>query len=1097
MGSLLRGALRFRVLVLAVALGVLGVGVIQLKKAPVDVLPEFAPPYAEIQTEALGLSASEVEQLVTVPLEADLLNGVEGVEVIRSKSLPGLSSIVLVFAPGSDIYRERQLVEERLTQAHALPNVSKPPTLLNPLSSSNRVLMIALSSDKLSGIEQSVIARWTMRPRLMGVPGVANVSVWGMRDQQLQVQVDPARLRDKGVTLNQVIESAGNAQVVSPLTFLEASTPGTGGFIESPQQRLQVRHLIEKIADPRELGKVPVEGTGGRLRLSDVSTIVVDHQPLIGDAVVNGGAGLMLVVEKFPGASTLEVTKGVEDALESLRPGLSGIQTDTSIFRPAAYIDDALGNLGWAVGIGFLLLLLVVAAILRWRAMVVALVTVPLSLVVAGLVLTAMGQSFNALVLAGLAAAVAVVVDEAVTPTHHVMRRLRAHQEVSGNGGRTTGDAAILAASREVRTPLVYATVIALLAVVPVAVLGGRPGDFFGPMVLAFALAVIAAMLVAVTVAPALSSFLFARWRPAGEASPATRPAGRARGAYLRALAWFSGRLRVPLVAAGACLVLGVAMLPLLHSSLIPTFKDQAVLVRLDGQPGTSNPRMTEVAAEIGDRIEAIPGVGSVGATIGRAVTGDRVSDVSSSDIWVSIDPDSDHDATLAAIKDAVRDTPGLQHEVVTYSAQKVRDVGAVRTGDNRVTGNGLDLLTGSDKPLVVRVFGENLDELKRQADRVQQVLKGVDGVVDPQVALPPVQPTVEIEVDLDKAQAVGITPGQVRRAEATLLQGIQVGSIFQEQKVFDVVVQGVPSTRASVDAIRNLLLDRPGGGHVRLGDVAEVRLADVPAVVERDAVSRRLDVVADVSGRSLDAVAADVGSRIAQMTFPIEYHAEVLEESTADEIGAARVTGFAVGVAIAVFLLLQAAFRSWQVAALLFALLPVSLTGGVVAVALQGGSFTLGSALGLLAALAFAVRTSMVLVAGHRTLDRGAQGPERADTVQRAAGDRLVPVLTSVAALVLLVSPVLVLGSRPGLEILQSMSVVLLGGLVTTVLVTLLVLPATYLHLPPRPLADEPDLGELERRAPDLARSGNGDGDAMPRQRSQAVDVRDEQSRT
>ncbi|MGH3668747.1 MAG: efflux RND transporter permease subunit, partial [Acidimicrobiia bacterium] len=263
--AIVRSSLRFRLLVIGVAAGVIAVGIVQLRDAPVDVLPEFSPPHAEIQTEALGLSAEEVEQLITVPMEADLLNGVEGIDVIRSESVPGLSSIVLVFEPGSDLYERRQLVQERLTQAHALPHVSKPPELLQPLSASSRVLMVGLSSAELSLIEQSVISRWVMRPHLMGVPGVANVSVWGMRDQQLQVQVDPDQLRAMDVSLSQVVSTAGNAQVVSPLTFLEASTPGTGGFIESPQQRLQVRHLIEKIANPAALGKVPVEGTQGRL----------------------------------------------------------------------------------------------------------------------------------------------------------------------------------------------------------------------------------------------------------------------------------------------------------------------------------------------------------------------------------------------------------------------------------------------------------------------------------------------------------------------------------------------------------------------------------------------------------------------------------------------------------------------------------------------------------------------------------------------------------------------------------------------------------------------------------------------------------------
>jgi Cu/Ag efflux pump CusA len=426
MRAILRFALTFRVLVVALAAGVLAVGITQLDDAPVDVLPEFTPPYAEIQTEALGLSADEVEELITVPLEADLLNGVEGVDVIRSESLPSLSSIVLVFKPGTDLYRARQLVQERLTQAHALPNVSRPPTLLQPLSSSSRVMMIGLSSERLSPIETSVIARWTLRPRLMGVPGVANVSVWGMRDQQLQVQVDPEQLRDRDVTLSQVVNTAGNAQAVSPLTFLEASTPGTGGFIETPQQRLQVRNVLEQLADPDKLAKVPVEGTDRNLRLRDVADVKVDHQPLIGDAVVDGGDGLMLVVEKFPGASTTEVTGAVEDALETLRPGLSGLQTDTSVFRPASFIEDAKANLELGIVIAAVLVALAFAALLfQWRTILIGLFTIPVSLVAAALVLDALGETFNAISFAGLAVGVAIVVDEAVVGAENVARRPR------------------------------------------------------------------------------------------------------------------------------------------------------------------------------------------------------------------------------------------------------------------------------------------------------------------------------------------------------------------------------------------------------------------------------------------------------------------------------------------------------------------------------------------------------------------------------------------------------------------------------------------------------------------------------------------------
>src|SRR5215213_7835476 len=299
-------------LVVAVAVGVIAAGILQLRDAPADVLPEFAPPYVEVQTEALGLSAEEVEQLVTVPLEADLLNGTKGVTVLRSQSVPGASSIVLVFEPGTDISEARQLVQEQLTQAHANPNVSQPPQMLQPLSSESRVMLIGLSPKSMSPIEASVLARWTIRPRLLGVDGVANVSIFGARDRQLQVLVDPERLRDDGVTLRQVIATAGNAQLVSPLSFLEASTPGTGGFIDTANQRLQIRHILPAVT-PEKLAAVPIEGTGGPtgrpLRLGEVTDVVEDQPPLIGDAIVDDGTGLLLVVDKFPGADTTDVTR--------------------------------------------------------------------------------------------------------------------------------------------------------------------------------------------------------------------------------------------------------------------------------------------------------------------------------------------------------------------------------------------------------------------------------------------------------------------------------------------------------------------------------------------------------------------------------------------------------------------------------------------------------------------------------------------------------------------------------------------------------------------------------------------------------------------
>ena len=344
-------SLKFRRLVLALAVGVLVAGIVQVGKTPVDVLPEFNPPMVEVQTEALGLSAEEVEQLITVPLEQDLLAGVAFLDEIESVSLPGLSSVVMTFEPGTDVLDARQVVQERLTQAvgvAGLPQVAKLPQMIQPLSSSNRLSMIKLSSDDLSPIEVSVLARWVITPRLMGVPGVANVSVWGFRDRQLQVLVDPARLKQNATTLQQVIETTGNALEVSPLSFLEASTPGTGGFIDTVNQRLDIFHE-QAISTAEELAQVPLEGQGGGgtpKALGDVAKVVEDHQPLIGDAICPGGEQcLLLVVEKFPGANTVEVTKGVEAALAAMRPGLGDMRIDSSLYRPASFIESSFERL--------------------------------------------------------------------------------------------------------------------------------------------------------------------------------------------------------------------------------------------------------------------------------------------------------------------------------------------------------------------------------------------------------------------------------------------------------------------------------------------------------------------------------------------------------------------------------------------------------------------------------------------------------------------------------------------------------------------------------------------------------------------------------
>ena len=410
-------------------------------------------------------------------------------------------------------------------------------------------------------------------------------------------------------------------------------------------------------------------------------------------------------------------------------------------------------------------------------------------------------------------------------------------------------------------------------------------------------------------------------------------------------------------------------------------------MVKLQGAPDASAPAMTQRATEIGNSLRSLPGVSGVGATVGRAITGDRLVNVNSGDIWVAIAGDADYEATVASVKDAVREVPGLTAEVVPFSTQEMREVGSLNTGANTVTNNGLDVLTGLNTPVAVRVFGEDPQVLAAEAAKVQQLMGTIDGVVDPRVEGAPTQPTIEIEVDLDKAQQVGIKPGDVRRAEATLLQGIQVGSVFEDQKVFDVIVLGTPVTRSSVAAVQSLLIDRPGGGHVRLGDVADVRIAQTPTVIRRDAVSRRLDVVADLDGRRVGAVVADLEQQLATMNFPLQYHTEVIANSTADEVQIGRAIGFGVAAIIARSCSSRQRSNSWRLALVATAALP-SLTGGLLTGLIGGRTFGLGALLGMLALLGLAARYIAMMLTTIQGPDGRRGSDDDAATVHGRAGE-------------------------------------------------------------------------------------------------------------
>jgi Cu/Ag efflux pump CusA len=1022
---LVRSSLTNHKVVLAIAAAMIGIGVWQLPQAKADALPEFAPVTVQVQTEALGLSAQEVEQLITVPLEQDLLNGVAWLEHIHSESVPGLSMIDMTFEPGTDPLKARQVVQERMTQAFALPNVSAPPQMIQPVSSAGRVAMIGMSSKTLSPIDLGVLARWTIRPKLMGVPGVANVAIWGQRERQVQVQVDPTRLREQGVTLEQVIHSTGNALLVSPLSYLEASTPGTGGFIDTANQRLGVQHMVP-IRDADGLAQVVVEDTANKLRLGDVAEVVEEHQPLIGQANVATGDGFLLVIEKFPGANTTEVTEAVEDALATMAPGLKGVEIDTTVFRPASYVETAISNLRTAGLMGGVLAILGLGAfLLSWRRALVAVVGIALSLWTAAVVLHVFGVTFNALIWAGFVLALVTLIDDAVAASAALAREkegdvkgdVPTRETLRGNLGAATVEAARVVG---------YGGAILLVVLLPMFALGRLAGEsFYPPLALAALTAVGASALVSLTVIPALGLLLLRR---GGGESPV---AGWWRRQHARGLEPLV-RKPMPLAAVavlGIVALAGVVLPTQLDKGLLPELREPAVLIRWDGAAGTALPEMTRVGTRVSEELRAIDGVANVGSHFGRAVTSDLAVGANAGMVWASISPDADYDRTVNAIQDVVNGYPGLDRQLVTYSSKRITDIAGNDTA-----------------PVTVRVYGEDYAVLQEKANEIRAALAKVDGIESERVTSQPVEPTIQVEVDLAKAREHGVKPGDVRRAATTLLSGIQVGSIFDNNKVFEVQVWTTPDIRQNLTDVGNMLIDTPSGKHVPLNQVADVKIAPSPNTITHDGVFRRVDVAAEVNGRDLDAVLADVQKGIQGVEFPLDYHAEILQDVPQQMADQRQVVLFGGFAALGVFLLIQSALGSWRLALVAFCALPLCLLGGLLVALADGGVVTLSTVAGLIAVLVLSARAMIALLQRVRELE--AQGGSYSrELVSTAAHDRSVPLLTTVLTTCLALIPVVLLGSRSGLEIVRPMAAVMVGGLVTMTIVVLFILPALYLR--------------------------------------------------
>src|SRR3990170_4327667 len=944
-------SLRYRYLIVFAAVALMVFGIARLSNSSVDVFPEFAPPKVEIQTLSLGLSAAAVEELVTVPLE-HALSGLPGLDVMRSRSVPDLSDIILISKPGTDLILARQLVNERIAAVTtSLPTWAAPPVMIQPLSSTSRAMKIGISSDQYDLMDLSMIAYWKIRARLLDVPGVANVPIWGERIKMPQVQVDLERMRAYDVSLNEVMDVTAGALDVGLLMFSEGSVIGTGGFIETANQRLGIRSVLPVLA-PEDLAQVPIydrkKPDGAPLRVGDVGDVVWGTWPLFGDAVINDGPGLMLIVEKLPWANTLDVTRGVEAAIEEMRPGLRDIEIDTTIFRPATFVELSIENLTSSLLVGAVLVVIVLLLFLyEWRVALISATIIPLSLMASLLVLNLSGVTINVMTLAGLAIAIGAVVDDAIVDVENIVRRLR---RLRKEGSTQSTSSIILEASLEVRGAIVYASLIEISALLPVFFLQGLSGAFFKPLATAYVVAGLVSPFVALTVTPAMVLILLSNAPIDHRPSPIIP---WLHSVYDQVLSLVIPRPRLAYGTVAGMMLAGVAVWPFLGQELLPSFKERDFLMHWITKPGTSHPEMWRITAPARRELLSIPGVRNCGSHIGQAMMADEPYGIYFTENWISVDPSVDYDETLAKIQETVDGYPGLIRDVQTYLKERIREV-----------------LTGSSDTVVVRIYGPELETLREKADEVRAALEGIPGIVDLKKEQHVDVPQIDVKVDLAAAKRYGVTPGDVRRAAAFLLQGEEVGDIFQGGKTYDVNVWSTPETRSNVDSISELLIDTPDGGHVRLADVADVRIVPAPNVVEREGQSRKTDVSANVRGRDLGAVAQDVEKALQGVEFPLGYHAEVIGEFAERQAAAQNLTVAGLVAVIAIYFLLYTSFGNFRLATLTFFTLPWALVGGILAAFLTAGVLSLGSLVGLLTILGIATRNGIMMISHFEHLE-------------------------------------------------------------------------------------------------------------------------------
>ena len=1012
LSAIVRASLAHPRIVTALSILIAALSIGALLEARFDVFPDFAPPHVTVQTEAPGLDAQQVEALVTRPLEG-LLAGTDGVETVRSKSIQGLSAIQVVFNRRGNPYRQRQVVTERLAGAAAILPAGVGPPLLSPLSSSMQYLEhFGFTSNRLTPVQLRSLVRWQIEPQILAVPGVAQVMLYGGAERERQVIVDPQKLVADGLTLDEVLHATQRATELIG-----------GGYVQTPSQRIVLRAQSPG-ASPQELAQAVLATRGGLpIRLGDVATVRDGAAPRFGDGIIGDQPGILVETSTQYGANTLTVTRALEERLNQLAPELrkEGVIYHPALLRPASFVESALVKLRASLLIGAVLVVILLLATLRdWRGALISFSSIPLSLLAAVWILEMFGVSLNTMTIGGLVVALGVVVDDAVIDVENITRRRR---DAGAAGAALDARKLFVDASLEVRQPVFHATAAVTLAFLPIIMLTGIQGAFFRPLSVAFLLAVGISLVVAMSATPALCALLMRKHRPPPEAR------------FLLTCKRFQRRTierlyRHPRAVVGLLLGTGIAgavLLPLFGQRLLPNFRESYLIAHASLRPGISLRETTRIGGRISTRLKAIPGVDSVAEQIGRAVNGQDRDAPNKSEWDIQISPGRGH--TLSQIETAIRkvlhDFPNQLSEVYSVLTERIGET-----------------LSGETAPFFVSVFGDDLDTDDAVAARIAAVLKKMPHASEVRLQVPPRQPELHVQLRPERLALYGLQPSDVLQAVNAAYQGAIVGQIARSNRTIPVAVR-VAGAGASPQAIGTLPLRSSDGAVVPLSAVARVVMESGRSEIDHEDGLRRQVVTANPTTSDQTGFAAAArGAIAAQVQLPAGVYLRYGGAAETQVVAAHQIYLHAAAALALIVLLIALAFGHARHGVRGLLVLPSTLIGGVAATALTGATLSLGSMVGFVALFGMAARNTILLVSHYDHLVQVEGKRWGLETALRGSEDRLTPVLLTALMTALALLPVAVQLHQPGHEIEGPMAVVILGGLVSSTIVSLLLVP-------------------------------------------------------